>query len=83
MEVVRAYLQETGYENFVLIEDSSTAMDTLEKLRPDLLLLDLIMPRVSGFDLLKEIRNHPKLNHLPVIILTSSSDHQDKLHTLD
>jgi diguanylate cyclase (GGDEF)-like protein len=83
MEVVRAYLEETGYRKFVLIEDSSRAMATLERQRPDLLLLDLKMPEVSGFDLLKAVRAHPKLNHLPVIILTSSSDNQDKLLALD
>ena len=83
MEVVKAYLEETGYRNFVLIEESIHAMASLERQRPDLLLLDLKMPQVSGFDLLKEIRMHPKLNHLPVIILTSSSDNQDKLQALD
>ena len=83
MEVVKAYLEETGYRNFLLIEESIHALATLEQQRPDLLLLDLKMPQVSGFDLLKDIRMHPKLNHLPVIILTSSSDNQDKLQALD
>ena len=41
------------------------------------------MPQMSGFDILKAVRAHPKLNHLPVIILTSSSDNQDKLLALD
>ena len=83
MEVVQAFLEEAGYRNFVLIEKSSEAMASLEKQRPDLLLLDLVMPQVSGFDILKAIRVHPKLKHLPVIILTSSSDYQDKLAALD
>ena len=83
MEIVKAYLEETGYRNFVLIEDSDQAMAQLEQRRPDLMLLDLIMPRVSGFDLLAQIRNTPKLEHLPVIILTSSSDNQDKLKALE
>ena len=83
MEVVQAFLEDAGYRNFVLIEKSSEAMTALERQRPDLLLLDLIMPQVSGFDILKAVRAHPKLNHLPVIILTSSSDNQDKLLALD
>ena len=83
MEVVQAFLEDAGYRNFVLIEKSSEAMAALERQRPDLLLLDLIMPQVSGFDILKAVRAHPKLNHLPVIILTSSSDNQDKLLALD
>ena len=83
MEVVRVFLEEAGYRNFILIENSSEAMAALERQRPDILLLDLNMPQVSGFDILKAVRAHPKLKHLPVIILTSSSDNQDKLAALD
>jgi diguanylate cyclase len=83
MEVVQVFLEEAGYRNFVLIENSSEAMAALEHQRPDLLLLDLMMPQVSGFDILKAVRAHPKLKHLPVIILTSSSETQDKLVALD
>jgi len=83
MEVVQAFLEEAGYRNFVLIEKSSEAVASLENRRPDLLLLDLVMPEVSGFDILKAVRAHPKLKHLPVIVLTSSSDYRDKLAALD
>ena len=83
MEVVQVFLEEAGYRNFVLIENSSEAIAAFERRRPDLLLLDLIMPKVSGFDILKAVRAHPKLKHLPVIVLTSSSDNQDKLLALD
>lgn len=83
MEVVKAYLEETGYHNFVLIEDPGQAMALLERKRPDLLLLDLMMPRISGFDILAQVRSHPQAAHLPVIILTSSSDDQDKLKALE
>ena len=75
MEVVQNFLEEEGYRNFVLIEKSSEAMASLEKQRPDLLLLDLVMPEVSGFDILKAVRVHPKLKHMPIIVLTSSSDY--------
>jgi len=83
MEIVKAFLEETGYHNFVLIEDPGQAMAFLESKQPDLLLLDLIMPRVSGFDILEQVRRHPQLGHLPVIILTSSSDNRDKLKALE
>ena len=83
MDVVKAFLEEAGYHNFVLIEKSGEAMAILEQQRPDLLLLDLMMPEVSGFDLLRAVRDHEKLKHLPVLILTSSSDNKDKLQALD
>ncbi|HNP61442.1 MAG TPA: response regulator, partial [Nitrospirales bacterium] len=68
MEIMRAYLEDAGYQNFVLVEDSSRAMQQIEEYRPDILLLDLMMPNVPGFTILQLVRDHPKLKHLPVII---------------
>ncbi|MDH3503122.1 MAG: EAL domain-containing protein [Nitrospirota bacterium] len=83
MEIMRAYLEDADYQHFVLVEDSSRAMEHIEEHRPDILLLDLMMPNVSGFEILQQVRDHPKLQHLPVIILTSSSDPETKLQALD
>ena len=83
MEVVQAFLEDAGYQNFVLLDDSTRAIDQLAERRPDILLLDLVMPEVTGFDILKEVRVHSVLSHLPVIILTSSSDAATKLQALD
>lgn len=83
MEIMRAYLEDADYQHFVLVEDSSRAMELIEEHRPDILLLDLMMPNVPGFQILKQVRDHPKLKHLPVIILTSSSDAETKLQALD
>ncbi|MCB1763784.1 MAG: EAL domain-containing protein [Gammaproteobacteria bacterium] len=83
MEVVQTFLEDTGYEHFLLIEDSRLALDKILEHRPDILLLDLVMPHVSGFEILTRIRQHPKISYLPVIILTSSSEAETKLQALD
>ena len=83
MEIMQAFLEEAGYQRFVLVEDSSTAIAKIEELRPDILLLDLMMPEVTGFEILQQVRVHSYLKHLPVIILTSSSDAETKLKALD
>ena len=44
---------------------------------PDLLLLDLKMPKVDGFEVLSWVRKHPKLSSLPVVVLTSSNEIRD------
>lgn len=45
---------------------------------PDIVLLDLLMPKVSGFELLKEAKDDPEVNHIPIIILTNIiADAQD------
>ena len=83
MEVMQAYLEDAGYRNFVLLEESSRAMTHIEEFLPDVVLLDLIMPDVSGFEILQQVRAHARWAHLPVIILTSSSDAETKLKALD
>ena len=83
MDVMEAFLEDAGYQHFVLLTHSSQAMAKLEEVRPDILLLDLIMPEIPGFDILKQIRAHPLISHLPVIILTSSADATTKLKALD
>jgi len=82
MEVMRAFLEDTGYRRFVLVEDSTRAMAEIEEHRPDILLLDLVMPEVTGFEILQQVRAHSQLAPLPVIILTSSSDAETKLQAL-
>ncbi|WP_432823637.1 GGDEF/EAL domain-containing response regulator [Trichloromonas sp.] len=82
IEVVQAFLEDDDYCNFTCVDDSTQAMRILEESRPDLLLLDLMMPDVSGFDILDSVRKHPKFKHLPVIILTAATDTESKLRAL-
>lgn len=51
--------------------------------KPDLLLLDIMLPEESGLEVLKKIRNHPETSHLPVIMLTAKDSEYDKVVGLD
>jgi chemotaxis family two-component system response regulator Rcp1 len=51
--------------------------------RPDLILLDINMPRKDGREVLKEIKDDPRLRRIPVVILTTSEAEEDILHTYD
>lgn len=82
MEVLKVHLESEGYTRFVSVSDSTLAMDTIEAEKPDVLLLDLVMPGVSGYDILTNIRNDETLRYLPVIVLTSANDPATKLKAL-
>ena len=83
LEVVQTYLEEAGYTSFVTTSEPRQAMDLFVQQRPDILLLDLMMPEVSGFDILAQIRAHEELRYTPVIILTAESEPKTKLKALD
>lgn len=83
MEILQSFLEDEGYQNFINIEDSTLAMEQLKLDQPDILLLDLKMPIVNGFDILKEVRAHDLLKRIPVIVLTSASDAATKLKALE
>lgn len=83
LDVLQVFLEDAGYSHFLTTEDSTQALDMLLKQRPDVLLMDLIMPGKSGFELLAEIRSEPLLRYLPVIVLTAASDSDTKLQALE
>jgi CheY-like chemotaxis protein len=62
-------LREAGYE-VVGAEDGYVAEELIRDLFPDLILLDLHMPRGSGFSLLNNIRNHPHWRAIPIVIVS-------------
>ena len=55
-------------------EDGPTALVSLHERRPDLVILDVMMPRMSGIEVLTEIRQDPELAPLPVLMLTAAGD---------
>ncbi len=58
--------------------DGETALTMTERLKPDLVLLDLILPKKSGFDYLKELKSIPHLQETPVIVLSNLGSDEDK-----
>jgi diguanylate cyclase (GGDEF)-like protein len=82
IDVLQAFLENEGYRRFVTTSQSSRAMDLLADNNPDVLLLDLHMPEVTGFDILTLLRGDKRYRHTPVIVLTSATDPETKLRAL-
>jgi len=66
-------------ENFETIVASNgiEGIKLLEKMVPDIILLDIVMPKIDGFSVLKEIKKNPKLDKIPVILLTNLSQKEN------
>src|SRR2546428_12520057 len=79
IDVLQAFLETEGYKRFVTTSESIRAMDLVASENPDVLLLDLHMPKVTGFDILTRLSRDQRYRHLPVIVLTSATDSETKL----
>jgi len=69
--VVESFLRAEGYENVVLVDDSRRVLDLVAEVRPDVLLMDRMMPYVGGFEILSSMRADAALAEIPVVILSS------------
>ncbi|MSR77276.1 MAG: response regulator [Candidatus Omnitrophica bacterium] len=80
-EVVKTRLQMHQYE----VIEAVDGIDALEKMKlgePDLVILDLMMPRMSGYEFCRKVRASRSSDQLPVIMLTAKTDMGDKIHGL-
>jgi len=73
LDMLALILEETGHE--ILLENNSmNVLSIIETQSPDLILLDLWMPVISGDQLLKSIRSNSNMHNLPVIVISASRD---------
>jgi len=74
--LVQVNLEAEGY----IVEEAVDGIEGLEKIRanpPDLIVLDIMMPRMDGTETMKEIQADPKLQEIPVIFLTAKAQDKD------
>jgi two-component system alkaline phosphatase synthesis response regulator PhoP len=82
VKVVRGYLAQAGYEVLTAF-DGETALHCLRRDKPDLLILDLMLPDRDGWDLTRLIRSDTCLANLPIIMLTARIEDTDKIVGLE
>jgi diguanylate cyclase (GGDEF)-like protein len=83
VEVTQIHLEQAGYKRFVSTSHPLEALAIMRDAKPDVLLLDLMMPGMSGFEILEQMECENILKDIPAIVLTSSSDAGTKLKALE
>lgn len=74
-------LEKQGFETAVAM-DGKVVMQTVATEHPDLILMDWMLPNVSGIDLCREIRQTHNIKHIPIIMLTARGEESDKVRGL-
>jgi diguanylate cyclase (GGDEF)-like protein len=83
LETLQMFLEDAGYDNFITTTEPKRALNMVVLKKPDIVLLDVMMPEITGLDILKEMRSKEALKHIPTIILTSATDPDTKLQALE
>ncbi|MEW6171898.1 MAG: response regulator transcription factor [Bacillota bacterium] len=81
-ELLRFNLENEGFRT-LFAADGETAMKLVQQRRPDLILLDLMLPKLDGFEVCRRIKSDPQTAQIPVVILTARDTETDKVLGLE
>ena len=70
-------LSESGFDT-MLARDGLEALEKLEQHRPDVVLLDIVMPRMNGYELCRKLRENPATRHIPIVMVSSKDQEFDR-----
>jgi two-component system alkaline phosphatase synthesis response regulator PhoP len=82
LELIEYNLKKAGY-NVLKAENGPEGLRLARKHHPDLILLDIMMPRMTGFEVVTHLREDAELKHVPVLFLTARSDEETEVHGLE
>jgi two-component system, sensor histidine kinase and response regulator len=79
--LIKLALEQEGY-HVILVDNGTTALAQIEKSPPSLILLDVMMPGMDGYEVTKRIREHPNLPYIPILLITAH-EHSSLIKGLD
>ena len=80
-ELIRRILSEAGYD-VALAADVKSAMESIRGRRPDMILLDIVLPGKSGLEVCRHVRRTPALKEIPILILSAKGAPADQMEGL-
>ncbi len=77
-ELLEELLTPQGYK-VISVSDGAAALEQVSAVQPDLILLDVMMPRLNGFEVCNRIKNNPETYLIPVVLVTALSEKEDRI----
>jgi phosphate regulon transcriptional regulator PhoB len=82
LELLHFNLEKAGFETY-RAEDGEQALLLAKKHLPDLILLDLLLPGLTGLEVCRQIKQNPELQHIPIIMVTAKGEEMDRVVGLE
>jgi putative two-component system response regulator len=83
IKILERFLKAAGYTQVKSVLDSRKAVNAYIEFLPDLVLLDLKMPNLDGFQVMEQLKNVDRSSYLPVLVLTAQRDHPTRMKALE
>ncbi|OEF95886.1 PP2C family protein-serine/threonine phosphatase [Desulfuribacillus alkaliarsenatis] len=81
--ILERHLQKAGYSNIIHAENGQEALDIIKQELPDLILLDIVMPGIDGFEVCRRVKQNPDTKMLPIVMVTALNDQESKLECIN
>lgn len=78
-KIIQRFLNKAGFEELLFAENGEEGLKMAESVRPDLVILDTLLPEIDGFEVCRQIREHQKETIPKIIIVTGSVDAVDAI----
>lgn len=78
LKLIKNYLQDSGY-SVIVATDAIEALDKAVQQQPDVIVTDVLMPGMSGFELCRKLKSNPATKQLPIIICSSKNQEIDRI----
>ncbi|MDD5070763.1 MAG: response regulator [Candidatus Omnitrophica bacterium] len=75
-QIMHRFLTKSKYTNIIMAEDGKEGLEKVKEMSPDLIILDVLMPKLNGFEVLAQLKSSAQYSSIPVIILTVKNDSQ-------
>ncbi|ACK64806.1 response regulator receiver protein [Rippkaea orientalis PCC 8801] len=76
-EMISGILEDNGWR-VIIAEDGFKALKEIEKFSPDVIVLDIVMPGMNGYEVCRRLKSDPKLKNVPVVICSSKGEEFDR-----
>lgn len=82
LDLLVYFLKPQGY-NIITVKDGLSGLQKVEETHPDIILLDIMLPKMDGYEVCERVKKNPKTKSIPIIILTALKDLKDKVRALE
>ncbi len=81
-KLLHRYLDSNGYDT-IEAYDGQECLDKVSVTEPDVIVLDVMMPRLDGYQTVQKLKENPNTRHIPVVIVTALNDVQNQIKSID